>query len=120
MSGVTDNLIQQGETEEERLNAIADVATANGWALGLQAEGEKSLSRSVTLGGDVYFTTFAPGTELTNMCEPAPGTARIYTVNLCDATSDRPDYKRLWSMGPFIPETVSPFFGWSRYIFAPS
>lgn len=78
----TDNLIQQG-TETEKEAAEASLAEANGWYIRLTRSGEKVLSASTTLRGDLYFTTFEPSANL-DACVPAAGQSRLYHVKLRD------------------------------------
>jgi len=66
--------------------------SAHGWYIRLAAsdgsnEGEKVLASSVTLQGEVAFTTFTPvATSQANSCVPSSGTGKSYTLNLQDAT----------------------------------
>ncbi|MEH6581543.1 MAG: hypothetical protein V7754_06370 [Halioglobus sp.] len=112
---LTSNPIDVG-TAAQKLAASTALAAAHGWRMDLGANGEKNLSRSLTIGGKVYFTTFSPDTVLTNLCEPSPGTSRIYAVDIYDATENTDfnndnDYERSWVIGSLIPDTPSPHFG---------
>lgn len=82
----TDNALQDGTTAEK---AAAETAFegAQGWRIQLEGEGEKSLSRSVTIQGKVFFGTFTPGVGAANLCEPAAGLGKLYIVSLYDATA---------------------------------
>jgi type IV pilus assembly protein PilY1 len=67
------------------LSKIANLK--NGWALELEEDGEKSLSKPITVQGTTYFTTYLPeGTNIQESCAPALGTGRIYAVSLGDGT----------------------------------
>ena len=103
---ITNNRLVTG-TEEERLTALASLRSANGWRLNLTNEGEKSLSKSLTLNGKVFLTTFTPSSVLDdiNVCEPVSGTGRLYVVDLF--TGDR----NVIPLGPIIPDTPSVHFG---------
>ncbi len=79
---VTDNLIQQG-TESQQEAAESALAEAQGWYIRFTRDGEKVLSMSTTLSGDVYFTTFEPSGSL-DPCIPAAGQSRLYHVSLRD------------------------------------
>ena len=113
---VTNNYIQIGTTAQQDGGPGVALVAANGWRLDLQATGEKSLSRSLTIDGKVYFGTFSPDTTLTNICEPSPGTGRLYVVDLLtageviDFNNDN-DNERSWIVGSLIPDTPSPHFG---------
>ena len=112
---VSANLIQDGTTAEQSTAAAALLA-ANGWRLPLPATGEKSLARSLTIDGKVYFTTFSPDAALTSICEPTPGTGRLYVVDLLTAAAevdfdDDDDLERSWIIGSLIPDTPAPHFG---------
>ncbi len=59
-----------------------------GWRLDLNEggwRGEKVLAESRTFNNRIFFTTFTPATEAqgsVDNCQPAPGTNRLYVVNL--------------------------------------
>lgn len=78
----TENLIQQG-TQDEKDDAEASLDDAKGWFIRLTRDGEKVLSTSTTLRGDVYFTTYEPSGNL-DPCVPAAGQSRLYHVKLRD------------------------------------
>ncbi|WP_418141422.1 PilC/PilY family type IV pilus protein [Marinobacter sp. MA] len=78
----TDNLIQEG-TEEQREAAETSLSQAQGWYIRLTRDGEKVLSSSTTLRGDVFFTTFEPAASL-DPCVPSAGQSRLYHVELAD------------------------------------
>jgi type IV pilus assembly protein PilY1 len=110
------NTIQTGEEEEDRVAAFDALQAAAGWRIDLNASGEKSLAKSLTLDGKIYFTTFSPEVENDRICEPVPGTGRLYVVNLMNATpaldfDGDGDYERSWTIGSLIPDTPSPHFG---------
>ena len=112
---VTSNIIQTGNAAQKAA-ALTALADANGWRLDLQADGEKSLSRSLTIDGKVYFGTFSPDTSVNLVCEPVPGDGRLYVVDLLtageviDFNGDN-DKERSWIVGSLIPDTPSPHFG---------
>jgi type IV pilus assembly protein PilY1 len=112
---VTANEIQSPDPAVQAA-AQAALVSANGWRLDLQADGEKALARSITIAGKVYFTTFAPEVSAANVCEPTPGTGRLYVVDLLtagaaeDFDSDG-DTERSWIIGALLPDTPSPHFG---------
>lgn len=68
------------------------LGSAHGWYIRLVAadgsyQGEKVLASSVTLQGQIFFTTFTPVvTAQSTSCAPSQGTAKTYVVNLADAT----------------------------------
>lgn len=103
---ITNNRLVTG-TEEERLTALESLRSTNGWRLNLTNEGEKSLSKSLTLNGKVFLTTFTPSNVLDdiNVCEPVSGTGRLYVVDLF--SGDR----NVIPLGPIIPDTPSVHFG---------
>ncbi|MBI3562264.1 MAG: pilus assembly protein PilY [Gammaproteobacteria bacterium] len=66
---------------------------AHGWYIrlvkadGTTYEGEKVLANSVTFDGKLFFTTFTPVVSAqATACTPSQGTAKVYAVNLLDAT----------------------------------
>lgn len=93
-------------TELQRANAATALNIAGGWVFRLTGNGEKSLSKSVTLDGTVYFTTFTPAGIVTNIntCEPRSGEGKLYAIDLYDGEAD------IVPMGPIIPETPTPWF----------
>jgi len=59
-----------------------------GWALELEADGEKALSTATTLGGTVYFSTYLPpGAAEEGKCGPSEGTGRLYAVSLSNGSA---------------------------------
>ncbi|MBB5322161.1 PilC/PilY family type IV pilus protein [Marinobacter oulmenensis] len=78
----TANLIQEGTDEQQREARVA-LSEANGWYIRFTRAGEKVLSMSTTLRGDVFFTTFEPSANL-DPCIPAAGQSRLYHVKLWD------------------------------------
>ncbi len=112
----TDNALQQAYEDYEASDKPADLAeyealkaqllASNGWQIRLERDGEKSLSKSVTVQGKVFFGTFTPGVGQANMCEPAPGEGRLYAVDLYDG-SEALDYfnSRFITIGDQIPDT---------------
>ena len=60
----------------------------NGWALRLEAFGEKSLATALTIGNTVYFSTYVPvGGSSEGACAPSVGGGRLYAVSLADGTA---------------------------------
>ena len=101
---ITDNPLVTG-TEEQRGTALATLKASNGWYMNLIRDGEKSLSKSLTLSGKVYFTSFTPSSVLDdiNVCEPVSGIGRLYVVDLY--SGDR----KVIPLGSIIPDTPSTF-----------
>ena len=113
---VTDETALLAGSTEEQAAANAALTAANGWRLDLQASGEKSLSRPITIAGRVFFTTFSPDPAVQNLCTPSPGDGRLYAVDLkyglaTQSFDNDSDYERSWIIGSLIPETPSPHFG---------
>lgn len=110
----TDNLlgelraaVEGGDTTKQTQldNETAAWLGANGWQIRLEREGEKSLSKSVTVAGKVFFGTFTPGVGQANMCEPAPGEGRLYAVSVYDGTQGLDWDHRYVVIGNQIPDT---------------
>jgi type IV pilus assembly protein PilY1 len=60
--------------------------SAAGWMLTLvQGDGEKVLAESLTIRGNVFFTSFEPGTRAT-ACVTGLGVNRLYQVNIFDGS----------------------------------
>jgi len=118
----TSNIIQTGSTTQQAA-AEAALEGKNGWLLNLSVNGEKSLSRSLTLYGSVFFTTFSPNSSVAsaNSCVPQAGTGRLYQVALQDARAKRHFdndgvLDRSIDLGTLIPDTPSPHFGSDKKI----
>ncbi|MEM7258273.1 MAG: PilC/PilY family type IV pilus protein, partial [Pseudomonadota bacterium] len=67
-------------------DAVDQLNAKKGWRLSLPDNGEKVLASSVTLNGNVVFTTFIPKHAATDDCSPAIGGGRVYSVSVLDAT----------------------------------
>ena len=93
----TDNLLQDGNADQKTA-ARADFASngPNGWFIRLEKTGEKNLSRSITLQGRVFFSTFVPPDPLDPnvelICRPREGTGFLYAVGLHDAVAIYDDW----------------------------
>lgn len=112
---VTANLIEIGNAEQQAAAREA-LANSRGWRFDLLDDGEKSLSRSVTIGGKVYFTTFTPAAPSENVCEPAAGIGRLYVLDLLTASAVEDfdangNTDRSWIIGSLLPDTPAPYFG---------
>ncbi|MFW6415324.1 MAG: hypothetical protein ACOCZ2_03315, partial [Thermodesulfobacteriota bacterium] len=86
MLDVTDNLIQEGDQEEQELvQEELNKKYNRGWYIELEDNGEKCLSTPTVINGVVYFTTFAPteGAESDDPCDSSSdmGTARLYALD---------------------------------------
>lgn len=79
----TENLIQEGDDDDERAAAAESLGSASGWYIRLENEGEKVLSTSQTINNEIFFTTYEP-TPSTNVCVPAAGTSRLYHISVLD------------------------------------
>jgi type IV pilus assembly protein PilY1 len=103
---ISSNVLNEG-TDNEKDIASTALAAANGWRLDLASSGEKSLSKSLTINGKVFFTTFVPNGVLTNIniCEPQPGSGILNVISLLTGNP-----KQI-SLGPILPETPSVHFG---------
>ncbi|MGB5442294.1 MAG: hypothetical protein WBN57_06670, partial [Gammaproteobacteria bacterium] len=116
----TADLIQEGDADEQ-VAALADLYSASGWYITLENTGEKGLASSLTVGGNVVFTTFSPETANENLCVPQPGQGYLYAVNLLDAGAvfgfdgHAPDKleksDRMAQMGTMILDTPSAHVG---------
>lgn len=87
----TENIIAEGATAADREAAAGLLNAANGWFIKLAKadgtfEGEKVLASSVTLQGQLLFTTFTPVASDQQSCAPSQGTGKVYAISLYDAT----------------------------------
>jgi type IV pilus assembly protein PilY1 len=117
----TANQIQVG-TDAQVTAASSALENAYGWLINLNNNGEKSLARSITLFGSVFFTTYTPSDGLITSCQPQSGTGRLYQVDIIDARAKR-DFvnndgilDRSTKLGTLIPDTPSPHFGSDKKI----
>ncbi|MFL1455580.1 pilus assembly protein [Marinobacter sp. GN3S48] len=78
----TGNLIGQGD-EDEQAQAQTELAAADGWYIRMVRAGEKVLSTSQTVNGELFFTTFEPKPNA-NPCIPSSGTSRLYHIYVAD------------------------------------
>lgn len=77
------DLVEWGSAD----GADATKSTA-GWYISLKGKGEKVLSRSITLKGNVLFTTFAPNDpDVEVFCGGDTGNGKLYSLNIY-----HPDY----------------------------
>ncbi|MDJ0928840.1 MAG: PilC/PilY family type IV pilus protein [Gammaproteobacteria bacterium] len=63
--------------------------TDDGWRLRMVHSGEKILVESFTFDGQVFFTSFSPGSN--NACTAGKGTNRLYRVRIEDGSPPPPD-----------------------------
>ncbi|GHD48521.1 type IV pilus assembly protein PilY1 [Marinobacter persicus] len=84
----TDNLIQDGESEEVRGDEAAKLAGSKGWFIRLDNPGEKVLSESTTVNNEIFFTTYEPKAS-DDPCLPATGTSRLYHVSAFNGVAVR-------------------------------
>ena len=93
-------------------NASNELESSEGWLLKMGSSGEKILATSLTVNNQISFTSYLPESVTTDVCSPAVGKGRYYSVSIFDATptkgsepSDR--YSDLSSSG--IPNEPTPF-----------
>lgn len=69
-------------------NTVGQQALLNksGWYINLAANGEKVLSSTMVIGGELYFNTYQPVTAQ-DACRANTGISRGYRVNLLDGTA---------------------------------
>lgn len=117
----TANLIQSSDSTTAS-TAKAGLENSQGWMLSLGDKGEKSLSRSLTLFGSLFFTTFSPNTSNEISCQVRSGQGRLYQIDIITAGAKR-DFvnndgvlDRSTDLGTLIPDTPSPHFGSDKKI----
>lgn len=62
------------------------ILAKNGWYITLSANGEKVLSNTLAIAGNLYFNTYQP-VVAQNSCRATQGVSRGYRVNLLDGTA---------------------------------
>jgi type IV pilus assembly protein PilY1 len=84
LADLTEDCVSDNTCPAETVTALA-----NGWFIDLATatgdDGEKNLAAAITLGGVVFFSTFAPGST-SSSCDLSEGTGKTFAVNLQDAT----------------------------------
>jgi len=94
--------ITHGRSSHERSNLFdatstlvtspTDIDALSGWYITLgDGSGEKVLAPSMTINGEIFFTTYTPPASVARgQCEPpSPGEGRLYRVSLFDAAPTR-------------------------------
>lgn len=69
--------------EQAKQKALLD---KSGWYINLGSSGEKVLSNTLAIGGNLYFNTYQP-VLAQNACKATQGISRGYRVNLLDGTA---------------------------------
>jgi len=84
---------------------IRDLAAATGWYITLGASnGEKVLAPSITINGEIIFTTYVPPEQAkASECGALPGTGHLYRVSLFDATPTHNTGEAGYSESPTTP-----------------
>ncbi len=97
------NSLLLGGTEAQQATERGLLDAAAGWKYPLSGSGEKSLSDSITIQGQVLFTTYTPPGIVTgtSACEPNLGEAFMYLVDIDDGETIKVP------LGPIIPDTPS-------------
>ncbi|MCP4270871.1 MAG: hypothetical protein GY781_02735, partial [Gammaproteobacteria bacterium] len=119
----TSNIIQTG-TKGQIDVASKVLDNSKGWFIDLSAEGEKSLSRAITLDGSVFFTSYSYSkADRTNSetCGAASGMSRLYQIDLQNASArgdfeDEDPSERSTFLGAMIAEIPSLHFGMDNKI----
>ena len=79
LADLSDNCLQ-----DDTCSVAPDLT--NGWQISLPDTGEKNLARAITIGGQIFFTSFAP-TAAGSSCTLSEGLGRLYALSLTDATA---------------------------------
>jgi len=89
--GSDNNLFDATNSLVANSTDIDALAAATGWYITLgDGSGEKVLAPSMTINGEILFTTYTPPEAVENSeCGPPPGEGRLYRVSLFDATPTR-------------------------------
>ena len=77
LADVTVDCVTAGNCDATTQNNLA----THGWRLGLSLSGEKNLAAALTLGGEVFFTTFSPDAGV-GSCGLSEGSGFQYAVSL--------------------------------------
>ena len=88
----TSNIIQTGSSTDSE-TALTALTNSQGWFISLEESdgsfvGEKVMAPALTIQGQVKFTTYTPvATTQVAGCSPNQGRARLYVLDLFDATA---------------------------------
>ncbi|OED43026.1 hypothetical protein AB833_04820 [Chromatiales bacterium (ex Bugula neritina AB1)] len=77
----TDNTIGSSDPDIAEQAALS-LASKKGWLYRFETAGEKVLAHSITLDNKIFFSTYLPDTEHTDVCTPALGSGRAYSVSI--------------------------------------
>ncbi|MCF6256875.1 MAG: hypothetical protein L3K25_11365 [Gammaproteobacteria bacterium] len=90
-NGSDENLFDATNSLVANSTDIDALAASTGWYITLgDGSGEKVLAPSITINGEILFTTYTPPEAVENSeCGPPPGQGRLYRVSLFDATPTR-------------------------------
>lgn len=85
--GVSGNLFDATSSLVTSTADITSLANSSGWYITLgNGSGEKVLASSLTINGEIFFTTYTPPASVTRTdCAPPPGIGRLYRVSLFNA-----------------------------------
>jgi len=83
----TGNLFDATSSLVTSTGDIDSLAAANGWYITLgTGNGEKVLAPSLTINGEIFFTTYTPPESVAiSDCSPPSGSGRLYRISLFDA-----------------------------------
>jgi len=84
----TENLIQDGSTQDIRSEEAQKLAGSKGWFIRFENDGEKVLSESTTVNNEIFFTTYEPKAS-ENPCLPSTGTSRLYHISAFNGVAVR-------------------------------
>ena len=82
------NLFDATSTATLNSDDVTNLANSGGWFITLgNGSGEKVLAPSITLNGEIFFTTYTPPASVSQSeCAPPPGVGSLYRVSLFNAT----------------------------------
>lgn len=72
-------------TLAQQVQAYLDLGQKGGWYIKLTRPGEKVLATSLTIGGEIFFTTYEPSPS-TSGCSTSAGTPRLFHIDQTNAT----------------------------------
>ncbi|MEE8074918.1 MAG: hypothetical protein V3T60_04770, partial [Candidatus Binatia bacterium] len=79
---VIDDVVTLTESNLQLVDDVGNVCTSVGWYFPFEGNNEKVLGSAETFDGTVYFTTFTPDSDSSDVCGSGGGDAKLYAVRM--------------------------------------
>jgi len=81
-NALIDDVVTLTESDLQLVDGPDDVCTSEGWYFAFEGNNEKVLGSAETFDNTVYFTTFTPDSDSSNVCDSSGGAAKLYAVRM--------------------------------------